>query len=554
MPVTAFRIKNFMAFEDSEWIELRKINLLYGRNSSGKSVLIRALRLLMQSLVAKSGEPITFVDDDGADLGSFKAARHRSPPDKPIRFHRMFPNASSWLSPISFGFRCEIPLIEFLDRKELEWVILKKPLVDSAGDTICFEASLSFTVDKDQKDQKDHVVIVGFDLWLRETTNGIGEKTRWLTLQFDPDLEPRLSGYSSIHFSSNSSDALGSYFDFRCPDGFLLALELNTNSISDTSEIDRKQVNEITQVWSFCKSEITAFLKKIVYVGPIRPLPERYYLIDGRMRQLFRKQGGQAYLDYLESSESASLQERIKDWMTEFDLAKSIRHNPDTDKETPDGHVVLRELVISERDNSKASQIGRFEVNIKDIGFGASQILPVIIACLSADDDAFIIVEQPELHLHPEAQASAADLFIECVYELTKEEINREIKEEKGRGTSNERAVRERVNRRCLIETHSEHILLRLQLRIAGGNPRYLLSDSVESKERHNLKGSDVGLIFVTRDKDSGVSIARYTQADPLGRLVNPSTEFRGFFSRDYLDSSEFALAVSRHLSTKPVK
>ena len=50
MTVDAFRLKNFMAFRDTGWIELRAITLLFGRNSSGKSAIIRALRLLKQSL------------------------------------------------------------------------------------------------------------------------------------------------------------------------------------------------------------------------------------------------------------------------------------------------------------------------------------------------------------------------------------------------------------------------------------------------------------------------------------------------------------------------
>ena len=50
MTVTAFRVQNFMGFEDSGWVELRLITLLFGRNSSGKSALIRSLLLLRQSL------------------------------------------------------------------------------------------------------------------------------------------------------------------------------------------------------------------------------------------------------------------------------------------------------------------------------------------------------------------------------------------------------------------------------------------------------------------------------------------------------------------------
>ncbi len=551
MPVTAFRVKNFMAFGDSKWIELRKINLLYGRNSSGKSVLIRALRLLMQSLTAaENGDPITFVNEGGVDVGSFKAALHNPSQGKP-KFHKGFANQADWWKPISFGFMCEISLREIRDRKDLEWVALNERVKSSADGAISFEVNLSFSLNKDA------VVVVGFDLWQHETTRWMGEKRRLLTLQLDPDLEPSLSGYSSTHFSSKSSDAVGAYFAFPCQDGFLPKLELDKNSLSDINETEHKQVNEVIQVWSFCKEEIAAFLKSIIYMGPIRPLPERYYLIDERMRQLLRKQSGQAFLKYLDSSESVSLREKIEKWMIAFGLARSIRHKPDTSKETPDRQVVLRELVISESDNSKESQAGSFEINIKDMGFGASQILPVIVTCLTADDEAFIIIEQPELHLHPEAQASAADLFIECVSELTAEEKNREVKEEKGREERNNERDKERVRRRCLIETHSEHILLRLQLRIAGGKPRYFDSDDANSEgrperllEEFNLAGRDFGLAFVTRDRKSSVSTIEYIDADPYGRLVGGMTEFGSFFERAFLDSSMFSIVSESKATT----
>jgi hypothetical protein len=219
--------------------------------------------------------------------------------------------------------------------------------------------------------------------------------------------------------------------------------------------------------------------------------------------------------------------------------------------------VVLRELVVSESDNLKESQDNRVEVNIKDIGFGASQILPVIIACLDADDNAFIIIEQPELHLHPEAQASVADLFIECVSALTADERKREIKEEKGKEERNEERVRERVRRRCLIETHSEHILLRLQLRMAGGKPRYFDSGDADDEEitdrsprGFELAGRDFGLIFVLRNKKSGVSKIEYIDADPYGRLVGDMTEFSSFFDRAFLDSSVFSIASEESVKT----
>lgn len=72
MTVTAFRVQNFMEFEDSGWIELKPITLLFGRNSSGKSALIRALLLLRQSLESEQGgDALLFVKDEGYDFGDY---------------------------------------------------------------------------------------------------------------------------------------------------------------------------------------------------------------------------------------------------------------------------------------------------------------------------------------------------------------------------------------------------------------------------------------------------------------------------------------------------
>ncbi|RYZ75918.1 MAG: hypothetical protein EOP04_32710, partial [Proteobacteria bacterium] len=84
-----------------------------------------------------------------------------------------------------------------------------------------------------------------------------------------------------------------------------------------------------------------------------------------------------------------------------------------------------------------------FELDIADVGFGISQILPVIVQCFLSKTNSFTVIEQPEIHLHPKMQADLTDLFIEV------------LGDEKDK---------------CLIvETHSEYLLNRLRLRIAQG-------------------------------------------------------------------------------------
>jgi AAA15 family ATPase/GTPase len=85
-------------------------------------------------------------------------------------------------------------------------------------------------------------------------------------------------------------------------------------------------------------------------------------------------------------------------------------------------------------------------VDLPDVGFGISQVLPVLVQCFYAPKDSIILMEQPEIHLHPSAQSALADIMIDVINSC-----------ENGKPR----------NIQLIIETHSEHFLRRLQRRIA---------------------------------------------------------------------------------------
>jgi predicted ATPase len=85
-------------------------------------------------------------------------------------------------------------------------------------------------------------------------------------------------------------------------------------------------------------------------------------------------------------------------------------------------------------------------VDLPDVGFGISQVLPVLVQSFYAPAESIIIMEQPEIHLHPSAQSALADVMIEVI---------------------NSRENAKDRNIQLVIETHSEHFLRRLQRRIA---------------------------------------------------------------------------------------
>lgn len=114
------------------------------------------------------------------------------------------------------------------------------------------------------------------------------------------------------------------------------------------------------------------------------------------------------------------------------------------------------------------------KINIADSGFGFSQILPMLVAGVTSPQDSFIILEQPEIHLNPKIQTSLADVFVN----MTKTGTN------------------------LIVETHSEHILLRLRTLIA----------------KQEIKPSEVGLYFVERQ--GGVSFIREIPIEGDGQIL----------------------------------
>jgi len=122
-------------------------------------------------------------------------------------------------------------------------------------------------------------------------------------------------------------------------------------------------------------------------------------------------------------------------------------------------------------------------VLLTDVGFGVSQVLPVITLLLYVPEGSTVILEQPEIHLHPLAQANLADVIIYA-------------------------AQRRRVQ--VIVESHSEHLLLRLQRRIA----------------EEQLAASDVKLYF--SDAPAGVSRLTELQLDLFGNIQNWPENFMG--------------------------
>lgn len=178
--------------------------------------------------------------------------------------------------------------------------------------------------------------------------------------------------------------------------------------------------------WSGLISDLTMFID---YIGPLRNFPERHYQWKNNFPSEVGKRGEFTIQTIIASNlKNGDLEKKIASALKKMGLIESFRVNPISKNRDDYYEVKVKKTKFSA------------EVLLPDVGFGVSQILPIITALFQSSEGTTLILEQPEIHLHPKAQIELADVIIDAVKE-------RKIQ--------------------VIIESHSEHFLTRIQTRIA---------------------------------------------------------------------------------------
>lgn len=371
-------LKNYRAFEEVS-LDFSKINLFFGPNNSGKSSLLSSINLLSQTLQSRDSNVSILLNGNLEDLGTFRDIVFKNEVKRKIKI----------------GVGVEVEIGRPYRTKE----IVKEGY---------------FQVEFKYRPIRREIVLES-----TETRMPIGTP-RLITKSTSP------GRHKFSFFDANGGDITNKITRVK------RKLSHFIPSLGFTGKFPEKQFQLIHDIFEFNFSWSDMIEEALEYIGPFRDFPKRTYLFSGESPDSVGIRGEKAIdmlvRDYFrKGKEKRNIVDNVSNWLNQCDISSDVEVVPLTDR-----HYEIR---------LSNSGTGESE-NLADVGFGCSQILPILIAGFNLKKGQILIVEQPEIHLHPKAQAELGSFF----WDLSKRNIQ------------------------TFIETHSEHLLLRIQSHIASGD------------------------------------------------------------------------------------
>ena len=347
--LTKLKLTNFKAWSDTGPIRLAPVTMLLGTNSSGKSSLIQSLLLLKQTI--QSPDRTIHLNLGGDENTDI------------FNFGDFDAILHQGASPRSFGisFECDRSHhIAATDRKA------NKELIE--------KASLACTYRKISSGAVAQQTLLLQRLTEHVKTYGVKRGEGGAYKIHRDDATEIIQ--SSKEFAPERSIAL--------PAPALFWLKEDADEVQDISFAIRQELQEL------------------VYLGPLRRRPERDYVWNKAKPGEIGIDGHRAVEALLASSllpgaGRHDVVNGVSNWLARMQLASKL---------------IVRQVGRSSRyevviDNVEVSS------NLRDVGIGVSQVLPVLTVAFFAPPGSTILLEEPEIHLHPLAQSVLAELFVE---------------------------------------------------------------------------------------------------------------------------------------------
>ena len=507
-------VKNFKGFKTGGKLQLAPITLLFGENSSGKSAIIKALLLQKQSVLRPDRDFMNRNDpENGLVFGSFWDISNDHRLDNSLSFRLDVTTGNKWPSPlrgmgdtIQIGIEFLFSRVDYSDRLNSVNLYLNNTHFAELLNYTVEESVANVRVSKFTKDDKilrslcdtlstysdDYIRFLGrersrlseeiseveshidpqadnpqLNTVVERREKEIANLDRFISLLNEAQENPKLFEKLLLEEVMNTAgvfdwayhlDEYSWEYAKEKEQGAYYSWDFN-KAYPDTTEdayMLRSQGHPYTIPWwplfnlgSHLELSIDYYkelLSNTVSIGPSRVSFGKELSAMGKVSKSVGRSG-----------------ERLKEVLFHNNIIPEVNsmlaqldtgHSVELDSRKDDsGEEIYYSLSVI--DTKRDPQV---KVSYDDVGFGISQIIPIITQSLISRGEV-ITIEQPELHIHPRLQADLGEVF--------------------------HKSVKER-NNQFIIETHSEHLLLRILKMVRQGK----------------LNPEDVAIHYVSRGKD----------------------------------------------------
>ncbi|MBM4146668.1 MAG: DUF3696 domain-containing protein [Nitrospira sp.] len=449
-------LHNFKSWQQIDYIRLAHITGLFGSNSSGKTSILQLLLMLKQTAESADRTQVLNLGDDRSlvELGTFKDIIYNHTRESALKFG-------------------------------LEWALKKELKIadpEHKGKYIFEDTSLGFQSEIEENGAG------------RMSVNNL--KYTFAGYEFRMKRKAKAKNEYKL-FTERSAEAEALGFQFKRMVGRVWDLPAPVKCYGFPDQV--KAYYQNAEFLSDFQLAFEELFSHVYYLGPLREYPKRQYTWAGAQPADMGRAGEKVIDAILASRErkekisrgkgrqAFTLEEYVADWLQRLNLIYSFK----VEAITPESN--LYRVKVKKTKNSA-------EVLITDVGFGVSQILPVLTICYYVPEGSTILLEQPEIHLHPNVQAGLADVFIDAIK-------NRKVQ--------------------IILESHSEHLLRRLQRRIA----------------EEDISNEQTALYFC--EMRDGTSSLKHLPLNLWGEITNWP---EGFFGDDFGEIAAMARAKAERM------
>ena len=430
--IETYSIENFKAFRSLKKFKFKPITILCGTNSCGKSSFLQSLLLLKQTLSNEDKPKVLTLDGKMTKLGTIRNIIYQEGvPQKSLE------NESTASDQVAFEIEYSLP---------------------DSSETNIFNVELGHFMDK--------ALLHSIEIGRLDSANSREEKLK-LLINDNNEYSIYLRG-EELQFSFRLNESIGLIPEVS------LYYQPMIISPRETFRIQK----EINLLLSDTRRDLKRLFASFNYIGPFREPPNRRYSLNDEFSEIGIK-GENAPRIY-----QAERNNRIADY---YFCDEQIEEQPFYQRNDVTlayginewlGFMGIKGLDITNHEELfslivESSSSPEKKVNICDIGFGFSQVFPILLEGLRMPIHNTLLLEQPEIHLHPKMQMQMADFFLAMALS----------------------------GKNFIIETHSDHMINRIVRRIVEDNTDTLanlidIQFAVPSPNGTVLKSIEVNDVF----------------------------------------------------------